>query len=43
VQKQFAEKFPETPVPRRNAIVRLTEYISWNRLSVRRQTKWETI
>jgi hypothetical protein len=28
VQKQFAEKFPETPVPRRNAIVRLTEYIS---------------
>jgi hypothetical protein len=25
VQEQFAEKFPETPVPRRNAVRRLNE------------------
>jgi transposase len=25
VQKQFAEKFPETPVPHRNAVCRLIE------------------
>jgi hypothetical protein len=25
VQEQFAEKFPETPVPYRNAVRRLTE------------------
>jgi hypothetical protein len=25
VQKQFAEKFPETPVPQRNAVGRLIE------------------
>jgi hypothetical protein len=25
VQEQFAEKFPETPVPHRNAVRRLTE------------------
>jgi hypothetical protein len=25
VQEQFAEKFPETPVPRRNAVSRLIE------------------
>jgi hypothetical protein len=25
VQEQFAEKFPETPVPHRDAVCRLTE------------------
>jgi hypothetical protein len=42
VQQQFAEKFPETPVPHRNAVRRLNREISRNRLSVRRRTKWDT-
>jgi hypothetical protein len=28
VQEQFAEKFPRTPVPQRNAVRRLTEKFS---------------
>jgi hypothetical protein len=37
-QQQFAEKFPETPVPHRYAVGRLIE-----KFHVRCQTKWETI
>jgi hypothetical protein len=42
VQEQFAEKFPRTPVPHRNAVRRLTEKFRETGY-VRSRTKWETI
>jgi hypothetical protein len=42
VQKQFAEKFPETPVPHRNAVRTLIENFRETG-SVRRRKKWEAI
>jgi hypothetical protein len=36
VQEQFAEKFPEPPVPQRNVVRRLIEKFRENRNSVRR-------
>jgi hypothetical protein len=43
VYEQFAEKFPETPVPHRNAVRRFIEKFHETGLVLRRQTKWETI